>query len=105
MMTAAAVPAAADVYALGSNPDESARLRRQSEELRPESVALLDRIALEPGHSAIDLGCGPSGIFDLLSAAVSADGRVVGVDADSAHVALARQYASARPGQCRGHTS
>ena len=62
------------------------------EELRPESVALLGRIGLEPGHSAIDLGCGPSGILDLLSAAVSPGGRVVGLDADPAHVALASEY-------------
>ena len=32
-------PDVAEVYALGSNPDESARLRRQSEELKPESVS------------------------------------------------------------------
>jgi SAM-dependent methyltransferase len=96
MTTTASVPTAADVYALGSNPDESARLRRQSEELRPESAALLSRIGLEPGQSAIDLGCGPSGILDLLAAVVSPGGRVVGLDADPAHVALARQYAGTR---------
>jgi SAM-dependent methyltransferase len=90
------VPDATDVYALGSNPKESARLQRQSDELRPESIALLSRISLRPGQSAIDLGCGPSGILDLLSAAVSPGGRVVGVDADPAHVALARQYAGSR---------
>jgi ubiquinone/menaquinone biosynthesis C-methylase UbiE len=89
-------PNAVDVYALGIDPDESARLRRQSEELRPESVALLDRIGLEPGQCAIDLGCGPSGILDLLSAAVAPGGRVVGLDADPAHVALAIQYAADR---------
>jgi ubiquinone/menaquinone biosynthesis C-methylase UbiE len=88
----APVPAAADVYALGSDPQESARLQRQSAELRPETVALLSRISLEPGQCAIDLGCGPSGILDLLSAAVSPGGRVVGLDADAAHVALGRQY-------------
>jgi SAM-dependent methyltransferase len=83
---------AADVYALGSNPEETARLRRQSEELRPQSVELLDRIGLLPGQSAIDLGCGPSGILNLLSAAVSPGGRVVGLDADPAHTAMAIQY-------------
>jgi SAM-dependent methyltransferase len=92
-MTAAASLRATDVYALGQDPDESARLQRQSEELRPESVALLDRIGLAHGHSAIDLGCGPSGILDLLSAAVGPAGRVVGLDADPAHVALARRHA------------
>lgn len=91
---ASAEPDAATVYALGSNPGESARLLRQSQELRPESVALLDRIGLKPGQSAIDLGCGPIGIIDLLSAAVSPGGRVVGLDANPAHVAMARQYAS-----------
>jgi SAM-dependent methyltransferase len=94
MTTTASVPAAVDIYALGSNSKESARLQRQSDELRPESVALLSRIGLKPGQSAIDLGCGPSGILDLLSAAVAPGGRVVGLDADPAHVALAREYAS-----------
>ena len=63
-MTAATAPDATGVYALGSNPAESARLQRQSDELRPQSAELLGRIGLEPGQSAIDLGCGPSGILD-----------------------------------------
>ena len=92
-MTASTGPAAAAVYALGSDPAESARLQRQSEELRPQSVALLDRIGLKPGQSAIDLGCGPRGILDLLSAAVSPGGSVTGLDADPAHIAMASQYA------------
>jgi SAM-dependent methyltransferase len=89
----AARPDAARVYALGSNPAESARLRRQSGELRPQTADLLSRIGLAPGQSAIDLGCGPSGILDLLSAAVAPGGRVVGLDADPGHTAMARQYA------------
>src|SRR5579863_1959543 len=89
-----AEPAAADVYALGSNPAESARLQRQSDELRPQTAELLARIGLRPGQSAIDLGCGPSGILSLLSAAVSLGGRVVGLDADPAHTAMASQYAA-----------
>ena len=91
-----AEPAAADVYALGSNPAESARLQRQSDELRPQTAELLARIGLEPGQSAIDLGCGPSGILELLSAAVSPGGRVVGLDADPAHTAMASRYVMAR---------
>jgi SAM-dependent methyltransferase len=85
-------PDAADVYALGSDPEETVRLRRQSDELRPQSAELLDRIGLLPGQSAIDLGCGPSGILDLLSGAVSPGGRVVGLDADPAHTAIARRH-------------
>jgi ubiquinone/menaquinone biosynthesis C-methylase UbiE len=83
---------ATDVYALGRNPDESTRLRRQSDELRPQTAELLESIGLGPGQSAIDLGCGPSGILDLLSAAVSPGGHVVGLDAEPAHTALASQY-------------
>jgi ubiquinone/menaquinone biosynthesis C-methylase UbiE len=82
------------IYALGSNPEESARLRRQSEELHPYSAELLDRVDLRPGQSAMDLGCGPSGILQLLSERVSPGGRVVGVDADPAHVTMAKQFAA-----------
>lgn len=89
-------PDAASVYALGRDPGESARLQRQSEELRPEGAALLDRIGLMPGQRAIDLGCGPRGIIDLLSAAVGPGGEVVGLDADRAHVAMAGEYAARR---------
>jgi hypothetical protein len=42
-------PDAAQVYALGAGPQESARLRRQAGELRPEAEALLARIGLRPG--------------------------------------------------------
>jgi ubiquinone/menaquinone biosynthesis C-methylase UbiE len=93
---ATAVPSATDVYALGRDPAESARLRRQSDELRVDSAALLDRVGLRPGQSAIDLGCGPSGILELLSERVSPGGRVVGLDADPAHAAMARQFATER---------
>ena len=88
---------AAEVYALGADTDETARLQRQSEELRPEARALLGRLrelGLRPGQAAIDLGCGPRGILGLLAEAVGRSGRVVGLDADPAHVAAARQYAS-----------
>ncbi len=88
---------AAEVYALGADTDETARLQRQSEELQPEARALIGRLrelGLRPGQTAIDLGCGPRGTLDLLAGAVGPDGRVVGLDADPAHVAVARQHAS-----------
>src|ERR1700677_592744 len=95
-MTTATAPDAAEVYALGSNPAESARLRRQSEGRRPQTHELPGRTGLAPGQSALDLGCGPSGILDLLSVAVFPGGRVTGLDADLAHTTMARQYASER---------
>ena len=84
------------VYALGSSSGESARLQRQADELAPDSQALLDRVGLRPGDRAIDLGCGPRGIIELLSARVSPGGRVVGLDADPAHVAMASQLVAER---------
>src|SRR5215469_10743686 len=82
------------VYALGSSPGESARLHRQAEELAADSAALLDKAGLRPGQSAIDLGCGPRGILDLLAGAVGPSGRVVGMDADPVHVAAATRFAA-----------
>jgi ubiquinone/menaquinone biosynthesis C-methylase UbiE len=80
-------------YPLGSSAGESARLQRQADELAPDSAALLDRVGLRPGQSAIDLGCGPRGILDLLADRVSPGGRVVGLDADPAHTAMAAKFA------------
>jgi ubiquinone/menaquinone biosynthesis C-methylase UbiE len=84
------------VYALGSSPGESARLQRQADELAADSAALLDRVGLQPGQSAIDLGCGPRGILDLLAERVAPAGRVVGLDADPAHTAMAAEFAARR---------
>ena len=84
------------VYALGSSLGESARLQRQAEELAADSAALLDRVGLRPGQAAIDLGCGPRGILDLLAGRVAPAGRVVGLDADPAHAAMAAEFAATR---------
>lgn len=84
------------VYALGSSSGESVRLQRQAEELAPESTALLDSVGLRPGDSAIDLGCGPRGVIDLLAERVAPGGRVVGLDADPAHVAMASEFVASQ---------
>jgi ubiquinone/menaquinone biosynthesis C-methylase UbiE len=89
-------PGAAATYVLARDSPETARLRRQSREEMPETLELLDRISLVSGQSAIDLGCGPRGIIELLCAAVSPGGRVVGLDINPAHVAMAREYAGQR---------
>jgi ubiquinone/menaquinone biosynthesis C-methylase UbiE len=87
---------AAEVYALGSCAAEIERLGRQAEELAADSAALLDRASLLPGQAAIDLGCGPRGVLDLLAERVAPGGRVVGVDADPAMTAMARQFTAGR---------
>jgi ubiquinone/menaquinone biosynthesis C-methylase UbiE len=84
------------VYALGRSSGESDRLTRQADELRPESEALVERTGLGPGDRAIDVGCGPRGILDLLAERVSPGGSVVGLDADAALVAMASEFAASR---------
>jgi ubiquinone/menaquinone biosynthesis C-methylase UbiE len=84
------------VYALGSSQGESARLQRQAEELAADSAVLLDRVGLLAGQSAIDLGCGPRGVLDLLAERVAPAGRVVGLDSDPAHAAMAAEFAAGR---------
>jgi SAM-dependent methyltransferase len=84
------------VYALGSSLEESARLQRQADELAADSVLLLDRVGLRSGQNVIDLGCGPRGILDLLAGRVAPAGRVVGLDADPAHAAMAAEFAADR---------
>jgi SAM-dependent methyltransferase len=89
-------PDATTVYSLGSSQGESARLQRQADELAPDSRAPLDRTGLRPGQSAVDLGCGPCGIVDLLAERVSPGGQVAGLDADPALTALAADFAAGR---------
>lgn len=89
-------PLGAAVYALGSSPSERDRLRRQSEELRVNSAALLDRVGVGQGWSTLDLGCGPSGIIDLLAERVGPSGRVTALDLNPANVTLAREFAAER---------
>jgi ubiquinone/menaquinone biosynthesis C-methylase UbiE len=84
------------VYSLGSSPAERDRLRRQSAELQDHSALLLDRVGVAAHWRAIDLGCGPSGILDLLADRVGPAGRVVGLDFNPANVALAREFAAQR---------
>ncbi|MBV8559194.1 MAG: methyltransferase domain-containing protein [Acidimicrobiia bacterium] len=90
------VPDANVVYALGRNAAESARLERQADELAADSRVLLERVAVCPGQSAIDLGCGPRGVLDLLAELVSPAGRVVGLDSDPVHTAMAGEFVAAR---------
>lgn len=84
------------MYALGSDRAERERLQRQSAELQEQSSALLDRTGIADGWAAIDLGCGPSGIIELLAARVGRNGRVVGLDFNPDNVALAQELARER---------
>ena len=78
-------------YALGRDTAEAERLRRQTTELQPLAAELLDRVGAAEGQSAIDVGCGPRGILELLAERVGPRGRVVGLEVDPVHVAMARE--------------
>jgi len=71
-----------DEYLLGHNADanEEERLKRQAQELAPNLRRLLDQLNIRPGNRAIDTGCGPQGILDLLSERVGPRGKVVRVE-------------------------
>jgi ubiquinone/menaquinone biosynthesis C-methylase UbiE len=78
-------------YALGRDTAEAERLRRQTIELESLAAELLDRVGAAEGQSAIDVGCGPGGILELLAERVGPRGRVVGLEVDPVHVAMARE--------------
>jgi ubiquinone/menaquinone biosynthesis C-methylase UbiE len=57
---------------------------------------MLDRITIKPGFRAVDVGCGPIGIMNLLSERVGPDGAVVGVEREPRFVDMARTQLSER---------
>jgi ubiquinone/menaquinone biosynthesis C-methylase UbiE len=59
---------------------ERDRLVLQAKMFEAEAAWLLDRCGITTGGHAVDVGCGPLGVLDLLSARVGSDGRVVGLD-------------------------
>lgn len=67
-------------YIFGSTLNEQQRLVAQARELEPQARWLLDHIGIQPGLRAIDIGCGPIGILNLLSERVGPQGRVVGLE-------------------------
>jgi len=83
-------------YPIERRSGEIERLRMQGAAMAFDAGLMLDRIGVQPGWRCLDLGCGPGGIIDLLSARVGATGRVMGLDADPAMLAAARQWAEAQ---------
>ncbi|MFD5554692.1 methyltransferase domain-containing protein [Streptomyces sp. NPDC127068] len=85
-------------YVLGSSDEEVRRLIAQSAQLRPAAEVALDRIPIQPGWRAVDVGCGPLGILDLLESRVGPSGIVIGLDRDRRTI----QVASRRQADRRG---
>src|SRR5262245_66678213 len=83
-------------YVLGGTLTEQERLIIQARELEASARSLLDRIPIKPGARAIDIGCGPIGILNLLSERVGPHGAVVGVERARRFAEMAREEVSDR---------
>lgn len=77
-------------YVLGGTDVERQRLLAQVEGLEPKARWLLDAIGVQPGWRAVDIGCGPLGIVNLLSERVGPLGTVVGLGRESRFVEMAK---------------
>jgi ubiquinone/menaquinone biosynthesis C-methylase UbiE len=80
-------------YPIEHRAGEIARLHIQSKAMAPDSVAMLERFGPMQGWTCLDIGCGPGGITDLLSARVGPAGRVIGLDMDAKFLEHARRNA------------
>lgn len=83
-------------YVLSGSDAERERLLQQAQLHEAEARWLFDQTGIGPGGRAIDLGCGPLGILDLLAARVGATGTVVGVDREPRMQAMARDVLDER---------
>src|SRR5690242_12011412 len=82
-------------YPIEHRSGEIERLHTQAEAMAPDALAMLERIGPMQGWTCLDIGCGPGGITDLLSARVGPSGRVIGLDRDAGFLAHARTSAAA----------
>ena len=83
-------------YVLDTDPAERERLLRQGQQFAPMTTALLDQIGVRAGWRAIDVGCGPLGILDLLSERVGAEGEVVGLEREEKFLDVAQSVIDER---------
>ncbi|SDJ26547.1 methyltransferase domain-containing protein [Nonomuraea jiangxiensis] len=90
-MTRSAPAPHSSTYLLGSSTAEHRRLLAQGDLLREAARSLLSRLPLPDQARAIDVGCGPQGILDLLSDKVGPRGTVVGLDNDEQMITWARE--------------
>jgi ubiquinone/menaquinone biosynthesis C-methylase UbiE len=80
-------------YPIERRAGEIERLNSQSKAMAPDTLAMLGRFGPMEGWACLDVGCGPGGITDLLSARVGRAGRVIGLDMDEEFLEYARRRA------------
>lgn len=67
-------------YVLGTSDHELARLGLQQEVWGAITSDFLDRVGVLAGQRALDLGCGPGFVVEMLRERVGAAGEVIGLD-------------------------
>lgn len=77
-------------YPLGGTSTERDRLLSQAEQYEPTANWLLDQIGIQDGWRAVDIGCGPIGILNLLSQRVGPSGAVIGLEREQRFVEMGR---------------
>ena len=83
-----------DIYTIGEGAGDKARLHDLAKIFRPPTLALLDRVGVEPGMACLEIGFGIGDISFELARRVGPKGSVVGVDIDDVRVEEARQEAA-----------
>jgi SAM-dependent methyltransferase len=78
-------------YALGSDDTEVARLQPQAAFIAEPTTLLLQRGGIRPGMRVLDLGSGPGDVAFQVAEMIGPNGSVVGVDQDTAQIAVAVQ--------------
>ena len=76
-------------YLLGAEDSERARLLLQGRIHRAQAERLFERLDVGAGGRVLDVGGGPLGVLDLLSAAVGPQGEVIGLDNEPGMIAHA----------------
>lgn len=76
--------------------DIAAVQRRVAEtsDLYRRRLAVLEALALQPGESALEVGCGGGALLPALSASVGGSGQVVGIDISPDQIKVANQACS-----------
>jgi len=83
-------------YVLGTHDEEIQRLGLQHRVWRDHVLTAWGRAGFAPGHTVLDVGCGPGWAALDLAAVVGPDGRVVGIDRSRRFLDAAAAMAGAR---------
>lgn len=85
-----------DMYVLGTDADEAARLGLQHRLWAAQAHWVWERCGIQPGHTVVDLGCGPGHATMDLAQLVGSSGRVLALDESPFFLKLLNDDAKAR---------